>query len=456
MKTQGATQYDLTQGKILNKILLVAIPIMGVQLVQMLYNLTDMFWLGRLSSDAVAASGAAGMYMWLSVAFMMLGRMGAEIGVSQSFGRGDMGGARRFIHNALVVAAFLGVIYGGLLVLFSDTLISFFAIREAHVAKDAADYLAVAGIGIPMTFITGALVGVFNGSGNSRVPLFINSIGLLVNMVLDPLFIFTFGQGVKGAAAATVIGQTVVCVVFLFATKWHRTAPVEGFRILHRPDFGVIRQMLKWSVPVGVESLLFTMLSMIISRLIASFGATAMAVQMVGTQIESLSWLIGGGFGSAVTAYNGQNYGAGKWSRIHNGFKISAEAISIWGSIVTLILFFYGRQLFSLFIKEPETIEMGVIYLKILAAAQIIISLEAASSGSFRGLGKTMPPSIISVTSNTLRVPLCYVLSRTALGINGIWWGITIGAMLRGTLMFVFYMRYRRWLPRKDDPGAAV
>ena len=95
---------NLTEGGIFRKLLLVAIPIMGTQMVAMAYNLTDMFWLGRVGSEAVAAAGAAGMYMWLSFGFILIGRMGAEIGVSQSLGRGDRKTALAFSQNAMMIA----------------------------------------------------------------------------------------------------------------------------------------------------------------------------------------------------------------------------------------------------------------------------------------------------------------------------------------------------------------
>jgi Na+-driven multidrug efflux pump len=100
--------FDLTQGSILQKIIVVAVPIMGTQFLQMAYNLTDMFWLGRVGSHAVAASGAAGMYMWLSMGFLLIGRMGAEIGVAQSLGRGDQTAALDFSRNSLFINFVIG------------------------------------------------------------------------------------------------------------------------------------------------------------------------------------------------------------------------------------------------------------------------------------------------------------------------------------------------------------
>ncbi|GHU17255.1 hypothetical protein FACS1894163_07940 [Spirochaetia bacterium] len=129
--------------------------------------------------------------------------------------------------------------------------------------------------------------------------------------------------------------------------------------------------MLKWAIPIALEAFLFCFLSMLTSRIEASFGAHAMATSKVGAQIESLSWLIGGGFGSALVAFIGQNYGAGKWDRIKRGVRVSALAMSAWGIFVTLLLWFAGGFLFSLFLPEPELAALGTRYLRILAFCRV-------------------------------------------------------------------------------------
>lgn len=161
---------------------------------------------------------------------------------------------------------------------------------------------------------------------------------------------------------------------------------------------------------------------MIIARFVAHYGAGAIATQRVGSQVESLSWLIGGGFASALTAFMGQNFGAKKWERIHQGFKIATGVMMTWGLLVSLMLFFGARFLFSLFIPEPDIIVLGVDYLRIFSLAQLPTCIEALAAGAFRGVGSTQPPSIVSITFNVLRVLLAYVLVQTALGLNGIWW----------------------------------
>lgn len=447
-------KYDLTQGGILKKLLAVAVPIMGTQLMQMAYNLTDMFWLGRTEQSvvAVAASGLAGMYLWLGMALLMIGRMGSEIGTSQNLGSGDVETARGYAQDSTRIALMLGIFYGLILIVFAEPLVSLFRVKEQSVFINTCDYLRIVGAGIPLTYVSAAITGAFNGAGNSWLSFLANAVGLTVNMILDPLMILVWGWDVKGAAIATVIAQAVVCLLFVLFVKRHPRRPFEQFRILGRVDSSRTRQIMRWSLPVAVESGAFTALAMVVTSMISAwYGETAVAVQRVSSQIESLSWLIGGGFSSAVTAFVGQNYGARKWGRIRRGYHISLASLLVWEGLVTIFLLFGGRFFFSLFLREPpEILDMGATYLRILAMCQFFMALEGACAGTFRGIGRTLPPSICSIASNCIRPVICWWLAQW-MGLNGLWTGITVSAMLRGALMFIWFTLYKRKLPRLDE-----
>ncbi|GHT58568.1 MATE family efflux transporter [Spirochaetia bacterium] len=441
MSESAVDKYNLTEGGILGKLLLVALPIMGSQFMQMAYNLIDMFWLGKVGSDAVAASGAAGMYMWLSFGFMAIGMMGAGIGVSQSLGGKDTPAALGFSQNALLIAIVLGLLYGLVMLFFSRELAGFFNFKEANVAADTAAYLKIVALSIPATFVSSVIVGTFNASGNSRTPFIINAIGLGVNVILDPVFILVLGMGVKGAAIATVIAQLIGCIGLIIAIAWSRGRPFERYSLRTlRIEKEKILLMLKWSIPIGLESLLFCFLTMLTSRIEASFGADAMAAGKVGSQIESLSWLIGGGFGAALVSFIGQNYGAKKWDRIHRGVRISVGAMAVWGLLITALLFFAGATLFSFFLNEPKLVVLGTRYLRIFAFAQLMMNLEAVAAGAFKGTGRTVIPSAVSIISNVIRPVLALFLSRTSLGLSGVWIAVVATTNMRGIWICLWYL----------------
>jgi len=439
-------KYNLVEGGIINKLFLVASPLIVTQFFQMAYNLTDMFWLGRLSSDAVAASGTVGLFLWLSLAFLIFGRMGAEIGVSQSLGRGDKERALGFAQNAVFIGVTLGAALGIVFIFGRELFVGFFGIKEAHVERYAMDYLAIVSASLPMAFVTAAVTGIYNGVGNTRVSFMINGVGFMLNMALDPLLIFTAGLEIRGAGIATVIAQTTTACLALLVLKKYRNRPFEKIKLLKLPDMKLVKQVFKWVLPISVESFLFTMLTMPVAALIASYSSSAMAASRVSSQIESLTWLIVGGYASALTAFTGQNFGAGKLHRIKKGFKVSSAMMAGWGFGVGLLLFFGGETLIGVFIpNNPEVVRIGVENLRILALVQVPSCFEGVAAGVFRGQGKTLPPSIASITSNTFRVVLAFILTGyTGLGLTGIWIALSVGAGLRGTWIYVWYLLYQR------------
>ena len=437
-------KYDLTSGGILKKLLQVAVPIMGTQLMQMAYNLVDIAYLGRVGSDAVAASSTAGFYLWLSNGFLMLGRVGAEIGVSQSMGRGDEADARRYARSAMWLGTGLGAAFMLIAILLRAPLIGFFGLKERAVVNSAQGYLSIVALAMPFTFLSAAVNATFTASGNSRMPFLINSAGLVFNMILDPLLIFGGGLGVAGAAVATASAQIFVCLLALTALKRSKHRPFQSFAVLKRPDPAYIRRMLKWAVPVSLESLFYTFLSMLTTRLVASYGAGAVAAVDVGTQIESLSWLVGGGFGSAVTAFIGQNYGARRQDRIDRCFKLALTVMTVWGVLVSLALYFLGGAMFMVFLPDRALLSTGILYLQIMAFSELFLCVEGVLSGSFRGCGQTRQPATASILANITRVLMAYGLSRTSMGLAGVFWGITISTDLRVLWIGLWYFRTRR------------
>jgi putative MATE family efflux protein len=435
---------NLTSGGIIKKLLMLAAPIAASNLMQMAYNLTDMFWLAKLGPHAVAASGAAGMYMWLSVGFLLIGRMGTEIGVSQSLGRGDKKAALEYSQNSMVIALAAGLVYGAFLLIFRDSCIGFFRFREEQVAQDAVVYLSIVAAFMPLNFAMAVIGGAFTAAGDSRTPFIAMAVGILANVVLDPIFIQVLNLGVAGAALATVISQVLVLVSVFVGYLGMGIRPFAGFRLFGPIEGAKVLQILKWSTPIALENIFFCFLSMVTSRVEAGFGADAVAVSRIGSQVESLSWLIGAGFGSALVVFIGQNYGAGREDRIREVIKLSAVILSGWGLFVMAFIWFAGPAVFSLFFPDRELLALGTSYLRILTFCQLSMNIEALGSGAFKGSGKTIPPSVVVISTNALKPVLALVLSRTSLGLQGVWIGVVISANLRGIWMNLWYAVERR------------
>lgn len=435
---------DLLNGPVLPSLTRLAVPIMATSLIQTAYNLTDMLWIGRMGSNAVAAVGAAGMYMWLSNGLSALPKMGGQVNTGHALGAGRQEDAAAYAAAALQLTILFGLLFGFCSVIFSGPLIGFFNLNDPQVILDAEVYLRITCGGVIFSFLNQAFTGIFTAAGNSRNSFVATLTGLVLNMVFDPVLIFGLGpfpaMGVMGAAIATVFAQAVVTVVFLFYAM-RDTVVFSGVKILKNPGKEYFTGVLKIGFPTAIQSMIFTGISMVIARMVAGYGDAAVAVQKVGSQIESISWMTADGFAAAVNSFLAQNYGARKKERIRKGYSSAMGVVLLWGLFCTLLLILCPEPVFRLFISERDVIPMGVDYLVILGVSQLFMSVEITTAGAFAGLGKTLPPSVSSIVLTAARIPMAALLVKTPLGLNGIWWSITISSILKGIVLFIWFRR---------------
>lgn len=435
---------DMTTGSISRGLYKMALPVMGTSFLQMAYNLVDMIWIGRVGSRAVASVGSAGFYIWLSFAFILISKVGAEVRVAQNVGSKNKKRARDYARNALQLNILISVIYGIAIFLARKPLIGFFNLGDEWVISMSERYLAIIAVGMIFNFTNPVLTGIYNGYGDSKTPFLMNTIGLISNMILDPLLIFGAGpvpeMGVGGAALATVISQGMVTLSFVIYIVKGRGV-VRKMNMLKIPEKGIQKDIVKLGLPVALHSGLFTGFSMVIARIIAGWGPVAIAVQKVGSQIESISWMTASGFQAALSTFVGQNYGAAQPERIKKGYKVSMGIMAGVGAFATGLLYFAAEPIFRIFIPEEESIRLGIDYLKILSFSQWFMCIEIITAGAFNGLGKTTPPPIVTSTFNALRIPMAIFLSQESLlGLNGVWWSISISSVFKGVILVGWYI----------------
>ena len=438
---------DLLNGPVLMSLTRLAIPIMATSLIQMAYNLTDMIWIGRIGSNAVAAVGAAGMFMWLSNGLASLPKMGGQVNAGYSLGAGRSDDAAGYSLSALLLSALCGLAFGLVCAVFASPLIGFFKLNSPSVIADAESYLKITCGLVVFSFLNQTFTGIFTAIGNSRAAFLATTTGLAVNIFLDPVLIFGFGPipatGVTGAAIATVGAQLIVTLMFLyFAAK--DEVIFRKMNIRRKPDMHYSAAIMRIGLPTSVQSMMFTGISMIIARMIAGYGDAAVAVQKVGSQIESISWMTAEGFAAAVNSFIAQNYGAGNRTRIRKGYTCAMGVVFVWGIVCTLLLMLCPGPIFRIFITEAAVLPLGIDYLVILGVSQLFMSAEITTAGAFSGYGKTIPPSVISIVFTVLRIPLALVLCRTPLALNGIWWSITISSILKGVLLLAWFLHFLR------------
>lgn len=431
-----------------------ALPIMGTSFIQMTYTMVDIAWLGRLGSAAVAAAGAASFFVWLGNALALNTKIGAEVGVSQSIGAGLIDKARTFASTSLTVALVLGLVYGVFLFSAAPLLIGFFGLK-ASITYNGVSFLRIIAFSAPFIMLNATFTSVYNATGQSKIPFFINLTGLVTNMVVDPFLIFGIGlpkMGVAGAALATTLSQGVVTSIFIYEITGPRRL-FKHFRILIKPQWYFVKMVLKRGFPASLQNSLFAFFSMNLARIAAEWGYLGVTAQSVGAQIEAISWNTAQGFSSALSAFVGQNYGAKMYGRIRSAYFNTMGVMAVWGALVGGLFILFGGNIFGLFVPEPLAIEQGTIYLRILGFSQLFMVFEISSTGAFTGIGRTLPPSIQSITLTGARIPLAIVLTATSLQLSGVWWAITISSIVKGILlplMFVYVLHRLMLLHRKE------
>ena len=438
---------DFLSGKIMRTLFALAIPIMLTSFVQTAYSLIDMVWIGRVGSAAVAGVGVSGMFVWFSNGLSLMSRIGGQVKIGHSLGAGDKREAKEYLGSMLQLSFFLALFYGIAVNLAAGHLVGFFHLSGEEAVRSALIYLRITCGMVIFPFLNQAFTCTYNVCGDSRTPFYINTAGLLINLAADPLLIFGLGPvpglGAAGAALATVVSQILVFLIFLSRIVG-KNEIFQGLDLLRRRPASYYRQIIGIGFPAALQDMLFSVCSMIIARFVAAYGDGPVAAQKIGTQIESISWMAADGFMAAINAFISQNYGAGKADRIQGGYRSIMLIVLAWGTACTLLLVLLPGPVFRLFLNDPDVIPVGVQYLSIIGLSQLFMCAEITTSGAFAGLGRTLPPSVVSIFFTFMRVPVILILQSASFGLDAIWWTISISSMCKGTVLVTWYLLYQR------------
>lgn len=450
--------YNLTQGNIFSTLLRLALPLMGTSFLQMAYTLMAMSWVGRLGSDmhpeiatkAEAAIGAIGMLLWLTSSVAYLAMIGAEVAVGQSIGAKKMKRAASYASHATTVSIVVGVLWTTVLFVFATQILSFFKL-EAGITADAVLYLRILAVYLPFQFISYSLTGVYNGAGRSIVPFRNNAAGLVLNMILDPILMFTMGMGLHGAAVGTVIAQLFVFLLFFYQIKYGSKI-LGNFSFIVKPRAAYIKRIFFLGTPVSIMNSLFAIINMNLARVASIHGGhLGLMTQTTGGQIEAVTWNTSQGFSTALSAFVAQNYAANKLERGKKAYLYTIRIMFSLGIFVSIAFILFGKQIFGIIVPEENAMEAGAQYLLIMGFVQIFMMLELTTQGMFNGIGRTIEPAVISISLNVLRIPLAYYLA-SHMGIVGVWWAIAISTICKGIILPVWfavvYKRIRKKRPQ--------
>ena len=440
---------NLTKGPILKTLTKLAIPIMASSFLGTLYNITDMAWIGLLGSKAVAGVGVGGMFTWLSQGLAAMARMGGQVQVAQCIGRGERDRAHGFAQAAVQLATLMGMAYAVISLLFTRQMVAFFQLTDPEAQTAALSYTKIACGLIVFSFLTLTMTGLYTAQGDSKTPFLANLIGLVTNMILDPVLILGPGPfpklGVVGAAIATVTAQAIVMMMMILGVSIQKKENVlKGIRLTAKIPKEYLGGLCRIGIPTAIQGMAYCAISMVLTRMVSAYGAEAVATQRVGGQIESISWNTADGFAAALNAFIAQNYGAGKMDRVRKGYRASLWTVGIWGLLISFVFICFPKAIADIFFHEPKAVATAVGYLVIIGFSEAFMCVELTTVGALSGLGRTRLCSIISIAFTSARIPLAIILGGL-IGLSGIWWALSITSIIKGIIFTCTFL----WITRK-------
>jgi len=402
------------------------------------FNLIDSIWVGRLIGPAaLAAVSTAGFYVWVALSLGEMVEIGLTAVAARRHGEGDPERAARAAAAAVAYALVAGLVVSVVGLLLTDWLFRLMTV-PAEVARLGHAYLATWLLGGPLVFGFFAVEATFRAAGDTRTPFAMLAGSVLVSIVLDPLLIAGVGPfprlGVEGAALASVM---VRAGGFLLGLG---IAMRRGLLRVAAPDWRALPTIVRIGAPLSLAGVLLSAIYMWLTRFTSRFGTPALAALGVGHKMEGLGFIAISGFALAASALVGQNLGARQEARAQEAVRLTVGYCLAVTATTALAFLLIPERLVALFTTDPEVIADGVLYLRVIAFAQIGQSFELILEGALAGAGYTFWPQVASTTLTALRIPLAAWWSQS-LGLLGIWLALSVTAIARGIAMVFFWQR---------------
>lgn len=432
-----APSHRLLQEPVPRALLALALPVLASQALRLGYQWVDAIWVRGLGVSATAAVTTSVFVMWCVYALNDLFGAGLSAYVSQLIGAGDRARAGVAVRQALTASFVIGVACALAGALGARAL---FAVLDpgGNLVDSGAIYLGTVLLGAPFV-LTGMTAEVaMRAAGNTRTPLLVDLLSIVLNIVLAPFLIYGLGPfpalGLAGAAWATVIAQVVMfaCYVRLALVR-HPALPLAW----RAPGAPVrLTGLLRVGLPAALIGILFSVVYLAFVRGAAPYGEAAVAIVGVANRIEALQFILSLSMGYAAATLLGQALGAGDKARAWQVLRLAQRwAVGI-SAVMTLVLLLAPGALLAMFTRDPALLEIGVPYLRVLSLTVVATGIEIATAEAVIGSGHTREISLIYTVVSLLRIPLAFWVPRWwDSGVMGIAWLITISCTLRAIVL---------------------
>lgn len=454
------TQPSLTEGSIPKALVRIAVPIVLSSILQTMYQIIDTFWVGRLSADAVAAVSLTFPINFLLIALGGGLPIAGTVLIAQYKGRNDEKAMNHVAAQTFLMVFAVSIVMSVLGYAFSEQIMRLMG-TPAEILEEASRYLRITFFGFVFVFGYFVFESLMRGLGSVKAPMRIVFLTVLMNAVLDPLFIFGWGPvpawGVSGAALATLCTQAVATFIgfaVLLGGKHGLHLKKEDFR----PDFAFMKKAFFIGFPSSIEQSARAFGFTIMTALVAAFGTVTLAAYGIG--IRALTFIIipAMGLSIATSALVGQNIGAGKMDRAVETNRIGSILAVIVLTVAGALLYIVARPLSAAFIPEGgDAIDQSAQFIRILAPTFGLIGWQMVLTGTMRGAGDTKASMILTIIGQyAVQFPLAYLFSVTlSMGSVGIWWSFAAANVITTVVVVLWYMR-GTWKTKNilDDGGA--
>ena len=428
-----------------------AIPIIAGMGIQTLYSIVDMIFIGRLSGSAIAA-----VAFNFPIFFFIMGitfglGSGVTASIARFIGSEDKVNADNAAEHAILIALLISALLTTVGLLYGKQILIKIGCT-AEVLPQAWEYLKVSCYGLSFGVFSGFFRSILAGEGDMKFPMILAGFGTILNIILDPIFIFTLGFGVAGAAWATTISQLIVFVIFIFMLFVKDHAYVK-FQLR---DFSLSKYILidiiKVGLPASVSMIVMSAGQLLFNRMLATFSTDAVAAYQVGGRIDMVVFLPIFGIASALTTMVGMYYGANEIDKIRYITKYGISRAFIITSIGSILLYIFAPVIISVFTNEIVIKNIAVDYLRVISLLFPFISIGLTIGRILQGIGLGMPSLIITTirvigVAGPLAYYFIYILNKP---VEWMWYAMFISGIM-ATMISVIWLKvaFRKFLIAK-------
>lgn len=422
-------------------LLLFALPMILGNLFQQFYNIIDSVVVGRfVGEEALASVGASFSITNVFIAIAVGGGIGSSVVVSQFLGAKQTGNMKTAISTTLINFLTIGVILGGLGLVFNDRILLLMN-TPSNVFEQAAVYLSIYFIGLPFLFMYNVQAAVFQSLGDSKTPLYLLLFSSLLNIVLDLVFVTQFHKGVSGVAVATLIAQGLSAVLS-FLVLIRRLKSYETTELFHIYDWKMTVHMMRVAIPSTLQQSIVHIGMLLVQSVVNGFGSAVMAGFAAGTRIESICIVPMLALGNAMSTYTAQNMGAKKTDRIKKGYGVCCMMAAAFAAIICVMMEGFGEIFIRSFLNESSTSEAfatGISYVHFISFFYIFIGLKAITDGLLRGAGDVVVFTAANLVNLAIRVSGAALLAPV-IGVQAVWFAVPIGWTANYIISLIRYL----------------